>query len=114
MKSMINNKRYVCYVVHAYTDFNRRDKKGYIIPTWHYDALDIAYFTNQTKMKKWMRKQMKKFTPSPEFYIYLEGESKVYEKYGSDGRILFKLTSKSPLDSRRPTNIKVSQTIKRK
>ena len=99
---MINGKRYVCYVVHSYTDFDTRDKNGYIKPRWHYDVKNMAYFTNKDDMKRWMRKQ-RKAVPwgTPEFYIYLEGESKVYEKYGLDHG-LFKLTSVSPLDKRRP------------
>lgn len=102
---MIDNKRYVCYVIHSYTDFDKRDKKGNIVPRWHYDVKNMAYFTNKETMKKWMRKQ-RKAVPfgTPQFYIYLEGESKVYEKYGL-GNGLYKLTSRSPLDTKRPDTI---------
>lgn len=102
---MIDNKRYVCYVIHSYTDFDKRDKKGNIVPRWHYDVKNMAYFTNKETMKRWMRKQ-KKAVPfgMPEFYIYLEGENKVYEKYGLD-RGLFKLTHRTPLDTKRPDTI---------
>ena len=102
---MIDNKRYVCYVIHSYTDFDKRDKKGNILPTWHYDVKNMAYFTNKETMKKWMRKQ-KKAVPfgTPIFYIYLEGENKVYEKYGLDHG-LFKLTRRTPLDTKRPNTI---------
>jgi len=103
---MIDNKRYVCYVIHSYTDFDKRDKKGNIVPRWHYDVKNMAYFTNKDAMKRWMRKQ-RKAVPfgSPKFYIYLEGENKVYEKYVLHDRGLGILTQSSPLDTKRPNTI---------
>ena len=97
-----SGKRYVCYVVHEYADGHKKDKNGYFKPIWHYDVKSIAYFTNKEDMKRWMRKQRKAVPYGiPYFYIYLEGENKVYEKYGLDHG-LFKLTRTSPLDKRRP------------
>jgi hypothetical protein len=99
---MIDNKRYVCYVIHSYADFDKRDK----VLKWHYDVKNMAYFTNKDAMKRWMRKQ-RKAVPfgSPIFYIYLEGENKVYEKYVLHDRGLSILTQHSQLDTKGPNTV---------
>ena len=55
---MIDNKRYVCYVIHSYTDFDKRDKKGNIVPRWHYDVKKAEGIPSETLGRRYQQTDM--------------------------------------------------------